>query len=357
MNIVTYILKKTIIYIGWVMGLMIIYGVLTAGAGLDFGLNGGNISMAVILFAYPFYCVMKSTVHLALLYFDESVEANRAQAFAGLFQVLVPDAFDGRPNRIFVMNMVSKFLQILLIATLVYSFVTGDAGMLRAISLLLFLVVAGFVVLFARAMIKDYSHRTEQQLRSLESIRESEGGIKIDPERRAEFMKKPLGLMTGNLILAVLGVVILWSTPMVSFMPLYYLLHYTEIIGCISVLFLPFTVSYMIRENHNAQMYTLRMAKGDYGQDKLDFFTYSGKGEDMNDERFIIDRVDQIDPGPRYIRVSQRASVRKVRIPKTMSLADERILLQYLRDMTDEGRPGAIDRKSEEIRRNMDDPI
>lgn len=357
MNIVTYILKKTLIYIGWVMGLMIVYGILTVGAGLDFGLNGSNICMAAILFAYPFYCVMRSTVHLVLLFFDESEDANRARAFAGLFQVLLPDAFEGRPQRIFIMNMASKFMQIMLIATLVYSFITGDAGMLRVIGLLLFIVVAGFVLLFFRAMIKDYNRRIQEQLAKLESIRDSEGGIKIDPERRAEFMKKPLWLMTGNLILSVLGVVILWSTPRISFAPIYYLLHYTEIIGCVSLLFLPFTVSYMMRENHKAQMYTLRMAKGDYGQDKLDFFTYSGKGDEMNDERYIIDRVAQVDPGPRYIRVIQRASVRRAMIPKTMSLADERMLLQYLRDMTDEGRPGAIDRKSEEIIRNMDEPI
>ena len=334
MHIVRYIFRRLAAYICFVIIMLIMMQLFKNISGTPFSALYDNIFMAVIFFAYPIYRVVRSTIATVVIFFDKtSQESEGERKFAGVFHVLMTNFWENKIHRAFAINILLKFLQLTALISMIYAFISNDFRVLKPVAILSAIVGLAFTLAFVRTQKFEYELRNGEQLKKLEALRQAPGGMSISQDRRKAFMNFPRISFIINLIVVAAGLLIAFITSKIPFSITSPFLFDIKIIGVLATRILPFTGIYLFYQNLGSHMYTLRLGKGDYGQEKIEFFTYSGSGDEMQDTRYIIDRVETFEIGSRYIKLLKPAAIKYIRIPRTMSFDEERVLLEMIRRM------------------------
>ena len=333
MHIVRYIFKQLAAYIGCVVILMIAMQFIKSLFDIPFNALRDNMFMAVIFFAYPIYRVVRSTIDAVWVFFDKTPLDSKQQKFVGAFHVLTANFWQNKMYRAFAINMLLKFLQLTALISMVYAFISNDFRVLKPVVVVAAVVGLLFALTLVRSQKFEYEARNNEQLQKLEKIRQTPGGMSINSERIKVFMNFPRMAFIIDLIIVIIGIFISFIASKIPFSITSSVIFDIKIIGLLAGIFLPFTGIYLFYQNWRSRMYTLRLGKGDYGQEKIEFFIYSGSGDEMEDTRYIIDRVESFEVGSRYIKVQKPALMKTVKIPRTMSIEEERKLLELIARM------------------------
>ncbi|MCI8285710.1 MAG: hypothetical protein HFE90_10730 [Firmicutes bacterium] len=325
MDMMGYLLKRTINYILSVLAMMAVYGIFTIGFNLRLGELVHSIAFSIMLFAYPFYRIIRSTVTVIVDYYEnDEVHAEL------VMKKFIPGFLFGNKKRIFRLNMYSKFIQIFIIGSMIYAFAMNDYNILKmAIAVICIIFMALMYILIKYPAVEYVNKRRQEDIQLMK--KQVKTGFPPEQKKLKSFMKLPSSVLGANIIMVIIAFLLIILNPAPNNLLIYYFLMVIKTICGISLLFLPGSALFYSAEKARSRNYTIEIGKGEYGQVKVEFYKFEGYGDDRKEIRNKIDRIQVMDLGSRYIYILRMSQFKYIKIPRTFK--NEELMLETMRIM------------------------
>lgn len=325
MDMMGYLLKRTVNYILSVLAMMAVYGIFIIGFNLRLGELAHSIAFSVMLFAYPFYRIIRSTVVVIVDYYEhDEVHVELAM------RKFIPGFLFGNKKRVFRLNMYSKFIQIFIIGSMIYAFAMNDYNILKmAIAVICIIFMAVMYILIKYPAVEYVNNRRQEDIQLMR--KQIKTGFPPESKKLKNFMKLPSSILGVNIIMILIAFLLIILNPAPNNLLIYYFLMVIKTICGISLLFLPGTSLFYIAEKARSRNYTIEIGKGEYGQIKVEFYKFEGYGDGRKETRNKIDRIETMDLGSRYIYILRASQFKHIKIPRTFK--NEELMLKTLRNM------------------------